>query len=779
MNLNKLVLYILLISPFSSLAQEHQLLVGEWDDFLPYNRGLSVTQSDDAIYYGTEYSILKLDKDDLNPSFIGKTEGLGDVGIQTINFDRMNEQLIIIYNNSTIDVYTELEIVTISDIKDNKNIVGSKKILDVHIFDENSAFLATGFGIVELNLKTLDFGSTIFTEIPVNDICSDNNVLYAATENGIYSIIVTENTNIADFSKWHRIGDELGLSENYSAEWIEVSGDNIYTVINEELLVSNNKADFAVTADSTINAQDISFLSKVQGGIIVGLETMAARSKAFILKDDGSQKEIGNGCINFVKNAIQDEEGRVWFAEQYSGFRYTKPNAGGCEEPIRFNTPSDIKVTDIDIIKDELYIATGGADIENGYKLLDDPFNFSGILNFNGEIWKSFTGNSLPIISEKNIFNLLQVEVNPNNEKIMFGSFLNGLLEYDPATNEVNYFDNTNSPLHGFSIAPDQERISGIAFDKTGNLWINNFGSPTPLAVRDTKGEWSSFNVNTGEGLVECIVDQSGYVWSVVIGSGDGVHVYDPGQDVLSSSDDQQRVITSSNSEIDGKVNSVIEDLDGQIWVGTTKGPVIFDSGSGIFDSSSRGNRRKVLQDSIVAFLLETEDIRTMEVDGANRKWFGTRNGIFVQSPDGELQIEHFTSENSPLFNNTIKELKFDENKGVMYIGTDYGVQLFRTETLGAQNVHNSTVYAFPNPVTPNYNGDIYIKGLARDANVKITDLNGKLVYETNALGGQAVWNGMDYNGKKATTGVYLVFSTGVQSFDTPDTYVTKIMIVN
>jgi len=226
-------------------------------------------------------------------------------------------------------------------------------------------------------------------------------------------------------------------------------------------------------------------------------------------------------------------------------------------------------------------------------------------------------------------------------------------------------------------------------------------------------------------------------------------------------------------------VTSLAVDRDGQVWVGTTSGPVIFDGGPNIFDIDNVGSRRKVLQDSIVAFLLETEDIRTIAIDGANRKWFGTRNGIFVQSPDGETQIAHFTEDNSPLFDNVVKVLRFDDDSGRMYVGTDAGVQVYRTETEVASNRHSSNVYTFPSPVRPDYEGDIYIKGLARDANVKITDLNGKLVHETQALGGLAKWNGEDYTGRRATTGVYLVWSTGTAAFDTPDSFVTKILIVN
>jgi len=170
--------------------------------------------------------------------------------------------------------------------------------------------------------------------------------------------------------------------------------------------------------------------------------------------------------------------------------------------------------------------------------------------------------------------------------------------------------------------------------------------------------------------------------------------------------------------------------------------------------------------------------VLSIAVDGANRKWFGTRNGIFVQSPNGEDQIVAFDTENSPLFDNTVKEMAFNSETGEMFIGTNKGLQSLRTETTGSRATHANEVYAFPNPVRPEYNGIIAIKGLARDAEVKITDVDGQLVFQTRALGGQAIWDGKDIKGREVTGGIYLVFSSSSDAFRDPNSYVTKILVV-
>ena len=212
--------------------------------------------------------------------------------------------------------------------------------------------------------------------------------------------------------------------------------------------------------------------------------------------------------------------------------------------------------------------------------------------------------------------------------------------------------------------------------------------------------------------------------------------------------------------------------------MGTAQGVVVFECGASVFENVCRGNKPVVFQDNLGAFLLESEDVISIAVDGANRKWFGTRNGIFVQSPNGESEIARYNVDNSPLFDNNVKAMAYNGETGEMIIATDKGLQSFRTASTSARAVHSSNVYAFPNPVRPEYRGTIAIKGLARDAEVIITDIDGQLVFETEALGGQATWDGRDVAGRDVATGVYLVFSSSSDTFLNPDTAVTKILVV-
>ena len=352
-------------------------------------------------------------------------------------------------------------------------------------------------------------------------------------------------------------------------------------------------------------------------------------------------------------------------------------------------------------------------------------------------------------------------------------------------SDEFTLFNSENSPVVGPPSVIDLEKIGGLAFDNNNNLWISAHEAARPLVSLSAEGNFHSFEVSSTSKLGDIIVSDENYKWIQITGGSGGVLVYSDENNVANPSIHRQRFINTGNSDLPTNViNCITKDLDGTIWVGTGEGPVIF--GCNPFDMDDKGaftcngNIEIVFEDSIPARLLETEDVRAIAVDGGNQKWFGTRNGIFVQSPNGVDKIARFTADNSPLFSNNIIDMEFDPENGKMYIASDGGIQAYQTLTTDGGRIHKSNVYAYPNPVRPEYEGLIAFKGLARDATIKITDVNGQLVHQTDALGGQATWDGRDYSGRDVASGVYLVFSNAqtLGANDNPDTAVTKVLIV-
>jgi hypothetical protein len=301
---------------------------------------------------------------------------------------------------------------------------------------------------------------------------------------------------------------------------------------------------------------------------------------------------------------------------------------------------------------------------------------------------------------------------------------------------------------------------------------------------RASDGVWQSFNLGAlafGASRTEAgevIIDRAGQKW--ILGRGSNLIVFNDNYTIGNTADDRARILSNKigNGNLPGnRVLSFAADRDGEIWVGTDEGVAVFYSPENVF-SGYNFDAQQVLVEygGYVQYLLEAEAVTAIAVDGANRKWFGTdRAGIFLMSDDGTEQIHHFTEDNSPLISNSITDIAINHKTGEVFIGTDKGIVSYKADaTSGGES--NQDVVVYPNPVREGYTGPIAIKGLVTDADVKITNISGSLVYATKAEGGQAVWSGNDFSGRRAQTGVYLVF---ISNEDGSETVVAKILFIN
>jgi hypothetical protein len=199
------------------------------------------------------------------------------------------------------------------------------------------------------------------------------------------------------------------------------------------------------------------------------------------------------------------------------------------------------------------------------------------------------------------------------------------------------------------------------------------------------------------------------------------------------------------------------KDKNGSIWIGTNNGIGIIQCASEAFSGSSCDALLPIVQqDRFAGLLFHNEIVQCIAVDGANRKWVGTKNGVWLISPDGDKIIYQFTENNSALLGNDVKRIAINPINGEVFFATNYGICSFRSTATEPSETNNNTL-VFSNPVLPNYNGTIAIRGLSNNALVKIAELGGQLVFQTRALGGQAIWDGKNYLGNKVASGVYLV----------------------
>jgi ligand-binding sensor domain-containing protein len=326
-------------------------------------------------------------------------------------------------------------------------------------------------------------------------------------------------------------------------------------------------------------------------------------------------------------------------------------------------------------------------------------------------------------------------------------------------------------------------RVGGLTFDKEGRLWVVTSHNNSCLSMKDGD-RWVGFTipiVNENDlGII--LVDKHGQKW-IQMRYGNmnpnSLVVFSDNNTPDNSGDDQSKLLnsTAGSGNIPGNtVFAMAEDLKGEIWIGTEKGIAVFYSPENVFSGGNFDAQRILVnQGGYVQYLLENETVTAIAVDGANQKWVGTdRGGVFLFSEDGTKQIYHFTAENSPLLSDRISCITISQD-GEVFFGTDNGVISFRASATPGDDTFGD-VYAFPNPVKPDYDGYIAVKGLVSNAQVRITDVNGVLVYSTRAEGGQAIWDGKNFDGRKVRTGVYLVFAANE---DATEKVVTKILFVN
>ncbi len=750
-----------------ALAQQSDLKIGQWKSHLPYHSGVWVTQSEQKIYYASSFSVFTIEKEDFSVDFLTKIEGLSDIGINKIKYNELAQVLVIVYKNSNIDLVKKEGIINLNDIEKNTSIVGDRTIYDI-FFDEKSAFLSTGFGIVKLDLEREEFEFTTFTGLPVFGLTQLDNQFYAATDEGIYRANNAPSVNLADFNNWSLLDIDSGFPEVYNSNAIAMHHDKIYLDINDTLFQYSKGVLQKLHFEKDFS---IRYLAPGKAHLLAGFFCKNnCRGKSFLFKVDGSMIESGSRCIDRPFYAIEESSGRVWHADQFRGIRYVDTPGESCRT-LDFNSPASHNSSEIALHNDLVYVAAGGiASNQTALNRVD------GIFLLKENNWSVFNRGNISIFLEEDIDrDFYRLAVHPVDGRLFVGTFWGGLAEYDGENFLI--YNTQNSSLQGAIGDEQRERIGGLVFDEEHNLWMSNHTASRPISVLKADGKWRNFNAPV-KSLLQVTVDFSNYKWFVA--GNEGVLVFDDNGTIDNENDDRVRLFTPANSELTTpRVNCLEVDLDGDIWVGTAEGPVIFECGSSVFEDICQGSRRIVEQDGFGAFLLETENIQSIAVDGANRKWIGTTNGLFIQSPNGEEQIAFFNENNSPLFDNTIIDIAINQQTGEAFIGTNSGIISLRGDATKGGRVNDPNAYAFPNPVRPEYTGPIAIKGLARDANVKITDVSGQLIFETKALGGQAIWDGKDFSGRRASSGVYLVFSTSSRGLNNPNTVITKILFIN
>jgi len=764
-----LVAISVLLSLQSKSFGQEPLRIGGWSNHLPLNRGVYVTQTKESIVYVSDQSLLIIDKETGSHSTLSKTNGLNDAGIKFAKYYQPLDILAVVYDNSNIDLVVRGRIRNFNQIRNNLNIVGDKTIFDISFNLSGSLFLSCGFGLVELNLGQLEFGVTTFTPVAVNDFAQVGDFYYMATQEGLYRANILTSSNLADFGQWEYMDEAFGLLSGLPVQEVVNRNGQLLIGMGNSLLVFNENDTFETLVDRP--GYNIQFLSTETNPMSIGWNCNSCPNEVQILTAEGTFVTLDNFCVDNPRFAIQDESGSIWLADQNPSFRVIRNGVGGFCDRLQFNAIYSANVSDMIVRGEELYVASGGYQTNSSNLFRED-----GFFRFDGSEWTAFNKFNVPVFAQRDIRDFLKLQLHPTRDTLFVGIYYDGLLKWTDKDNFVIY-DETNSTLRRGVGDPNRIRIAGMDWDSKGNLWLGQFDGERPISVYRNDGAWRSFSVPGSINVMDVVVDRFDHKWFRIFNG--GLLVFNEGSDMDNQDDFRFRSITTANSLLPANsVTCLAMDLEGAVWVGTENGIVIMECGSDPFRPECRGSERFLEQDGSGEILLGGQIITAIAVDGANRKWIGTTAGLFVQSPSGDEPIYNFTVSNSPLLDNNITAITVDDITGKVYIATNRGIQIFKAEATGGGASFRSDVYAYPNPVRPDYDGPIAIKGLARDANFKITDVEGRLVFEGRAQGGQAIWDGRDFSGRRVDSGVYLVFATYTRNQEFPQTHVTKLMVI-
>jgi len=741
---------ILLFLPIMLWAQKTNYNgVGRWRTHFPYKNVQQIQEAGDFIYVLPEKGFYTYHQRSGEINVYSKVNGFSDIDVAIMRYIDTLNKMVFVYASGNIDIL-DLKTGIISNIPDilRKSIFGDKKFYDLQFFN-GKAYLASSLGILVLDLNKLEVSDSYqFKEggevIPVYAVNRLNDYIYAGTSKGILRAKAV-GINLSNYGSWQNI------KPGYESKLLRVFENNLYAV-----------------NDSIYQKFDGNSWTNVRGYVrrnVVSLENCNGKliethwGGFLISKKDGNIDSVRENRVMF---GILDKDGKIFTGGVELGLFLIRPN--GQFGFFGINGPNSLTSHTIANYKDEMWVTSGGPGFVYG-----PTFNGAGYYHFKENTWNNRQTDS-PLLFQMHDFT--SIAINQNNGDVWLGSHGTGiaLLRNGKFVKRFDFFNSTlRRQSNIYTLVP------GLALDSKSNLWASNYDADSSISVRYTNGQWQSFKIST-RSVGEMVIDELDQKWVVTprIGSS-GLVVF---KEATKGKPQQDRLLMKGKGVGDlpsNRVNAVIVDKDNEIWIGTDEGLAVFFNPARAFDPEEDAQRIIVDQNGVVGYLLGNEAINDMAVDGANRKWVATNNGAFLVEKDGTSVLQHFTIDNSPLPSNVIKSVGVNGVSGEVFFGTENGIISYGGDATEANDKH-SDVKIYPNPVYPNYEGNITISGLPDYATVKIADVSGRVIFETLSNGGIATWNGKMFNGNKPQTGVYLIFSSNKEN---RESLVSKILIVN
>jgi len=752
-------LFILLTSfSFSQAVAQ----IGTWKTYSSFNNVKEVVTDLNGAYWAATSGGLMRAENGVVTETKTTVDGLYRLDPETLLYDEENHRLFLGYTDGMIDIYNINSGTTqrLEDIKRASTF--SSRSINRFLIKDNRLYVATDFGIVMYNLENLlviDSFSKLGTfnrAISVNDIHFIGDNLWAATLQG--AAVGNINSNLSIEGNWDNFDDSNGFTSMPVRRICSFQG-RIYASTADENYEFDG-LDWTISSDF-INGPIRRYHINEAGNRFTGFGT----DNVTVL-DQALNRTFRNLPTQRLNSALLSDTDLILIASFNSGIIEYELSSGN-SSVIQADGPQINFVTDISFI-DGGFIA-GSTQFWDRDGLFD---NQKGYYIYQNGIWRSFNRANNASLNSFEYRKAYQTAV--SNNYYYFGSWGYGIARHHIETDEIHVFNNSNSTIRGWvSVNPDYEVISGVQTDRNDRVWAVSRYGPTPLYTQiPGEDDWiarSPYSSLSSADLYEGLfIDSNNRKWITLKSSssaGRGLLVLQTPDPEDPSEDSGVRLTDDfDNGNLPNiNVKAVIEDLNGEIWIGTDRGIARFVFPQFIISGSSNERRAQWLINEDPSaespFLLRDINVTAMAVNGANQKWIGTPSeGIWLLNEQGSRILAHYTTENSPLLSNAIRSISVEPETGEVFIATELGLVSFMDIPRGAE-VSMNTLKVFPNPFEYGRHSRIIIDGLGDETTIRILGVDGTVVNSLDARGGRAEWNGYDSRGNELGSGVYLVIA--------------------
>jgi hypothetical protein len=770
------LLSLLLLSSAATQAQS-TAGYGDWQLHLPNTRARVMADAGKRIYVATNDAFFYFDKETTTTTLLSRRDGLNGVGVSTVAYDATTDQVVVAYRDGGLDLLSAdgTRIRNINDIK-RKQLTGSKNINHIS-FNGRLAYLSCDFGLVVLDMNRLEVRDTfsnigpLGAQIKVYASTIASGFLFLATDKGVLRSSLTANQ--ANYLSWNL--DLPGADGAYRT--LATHNGQAYTGrsfgnLQRYTLGAGWQPVVAVYAEAYLN------LTSSTEGLLISHVTSIPRLSLLTTPANTLSSLATPAIAPNPQAALRDRDGNLYIADIQRGLLRTTDRqnfeafvANAPQEATSFGLLADARTNTVNIF-------TGGyeeASNERGLK--------KGFYEYKEGRWTNYTRENLPTTAQLPDMEDLLRGTRTADGTLYVCSYGDGLLRWKGPSEFKQYVAGMPGVplLSEYADNPRFTRVMDVAAAANGDVWVTTRHTLRPGAslhvLTPSTDTWRTIPFPILDNLNRLVLDDFGAVWVSQFrkertGAGTGLFAYD---DVSKAA---PLYFTESNGLPSNSIFALAKDRKGAIWVATSKGVAYLDDPGSAFAPGSNPTFSKpyVRRGEGANFVALGEDVvRAVAVDGANRKWFGTDRGLWLFSENADEGLLHFTTDNSPLPSNTILDLAINDKTGEVFVATSAGVVSYRGSATVTEGTPKDCFKVSPNPVRTNFIGQVGITGLANNGIVKITDVTGKLVYQTTATGGGLIWNLSDYNGRKVQSGVYLVLSSDA---DGKNGCVSKIAVV-